>query len=209
LTRPYKPLPFLLFTVVAVVTFVHFSLITVVMSPADLVLIALLPTPADLERAQAGWYRLPESAAPSALWQAKALALYQPRSFGEDGLQVAWWGMITGIERTTRRMLLPDDPTHRRADEVYLRVGLSPLQRRAPPLRASKARRLLFAPVRWGLFESATTLDDLFRPAPRPIVDSLMYQLIQSQLEGMSENPPSDDEAQRLFENEEEWILDW
>jgi hypothetical protein len=180
-----------------------------VLSPADLLLIALLPTPADLERAQAGWYRLPESAAPSALWQAKALALYQPRAFGEEGLQVMWWGMITGIERTTRRALLPDDPTHRRADEVYVRVGLAPLQQRDPPLRGSKARRLLFAPVRWGLFESATTLDDLFRPAPRPIVDSLMYQLIHSQLDGMNDTLPEDEETHRLFENEEEWIPDW
>lgn len=180
------------------------------MSPIDLILIALLPTPADLERAQAGWYRLPESAAPSALWDATALAFYQPLSFGEAGLQVVWWGDITGIQRMLRRELLPQEPRHRRADELYLRVGLHPLQKREPPLRTNKARRLLFVPVRRGAFTEAVTLDDLFRPAPRPIVDSLMYQLIQPQLDGVGGiTPPDEDNPQRLFENEEVWIPDW
>jgi len=176
----------------------------------DLLLIALLPAPADLLRAQAGWYRLPESAAPAALWEAKGMAFYQPRSFGEDGLQVMWWGTIERIQRMLRRELLPDEPNHRRADELYLRVELGALERREPPLQASKARRLLFAPVRWGAFCEATTLDDLFRPAPRPIVESLMYQLIQSQLDSIPAITPPDDPAhQRVFEDDVDWIPDW
>ncbi len=174
----------------------------------DLLLIALLPAPADLDRAHAGWYRLPESAAPSALWEAKALAFYQPRSFGMEGLRVAWWGKIERIQRMTRRDLLPDEPNHRRADEVYLRVALAPLERREPPLHTTKARRLLFASVRWAQFCDAVTLDDLFRPDPRPIVDSLMYQLIQSQLETASE-PSGDSTNLRLFEEDTDWIPDW
>jgi hypothetical protein len=176
----------------------------------DLILIALLPTPADLVRAQGGWYRLPESAAPAALWDAKGLAFYQPRSFGDEALQVAWWGRVMRIRRMVRRELLPDEPNHRRADEIYLRVDLAPLEARTPPLHATKARRLLFAPVRWSAFAEATTLDELFRPAPRPIVDSLMYQLIQPQLEGATGITPPDDEShQRLFEDDADWIPDW
>lgn len=180
------------------------------MHPDDLILIALLPSPADLAYAQAGWYRLPESAAPTVLQQAKALAFYQPKSFGEAGLQIAWWGKITGMELTKRRDLLPDEPNHRRADERYWRVALAPLEARTPPLVAAKSRRLLFAPVRWGEFCDASTVDNLFRPTPRPIVDSLLYQLIHPQLEGATGiNPPEEEPPHHLAESEEEWIPDW
>jgi hypothetical protein len=180
------------------------------MQPTDLIIIALLPHPADLERAQAGWYRVPVAAAPAALHEAKAMALYQPRRFGAEGLQVAWWAPIQQIETCLRRDLLPDEPTHPRADEAYLRVNLQPLQPRDPPLRANKARRLLFAPVLWGDFCNATTLDDLFQPTPRPIVDSLMYQLISPQLEGLKGiNPPDEASPPRLRDDEAEWLPDW
>lgn len=138
------------------------------------------------------------------------MAFYQPRSFGEEGLQIAWWGRISKITAMIRRELLPDEPNHPRANEPYLRVALEPLEACRPPLRTTKARRLLFASVQWGEFVAATTLDDLFRPPSRPIVDSLLYQLIQPQLEGVSGiTPPEEENPHRLLEAEEEWIPDW
>ncbi len=179
------------------------------MRPTDWLLIALLPQPDDLVRAREGWYRVPEAAAPKILADVTALAFYQPRTFGEDALQIAWWGKIRRIQQLLRRDMLPDEPTHRRADEPYLKIELEPLHRRTPPLKTTKARRLLFAPVRWGRFQEAQSVDDLFTPTPRPIVDSLLYQLIHPQLDGKNGINPPDDATPRLLEAEEELLPDW
>ena len=170
------------------------------MHPGDWLLIGLIPTPADLERARQGWYRLPEASAPAILAECRALAFYQPRTFGAERWQIASWAEIQTIERLLRRDLLPDEPHHRRADEPYLKINLGPLYSVEPPLKSQKGRRLLFAPVRWAAFENAASLDTLLEKEPRPIADSLLYQLIQQQIEDV---PTS------LQEDEEDYLPDW
>lgn len=153
------------------------------MHPTDPILIALLPKPADLERARAGVYRIPLASAPPALDKASALALYQPSSFGEGRWQVQWWGPVLGTETLPRREIVPEEPTHRRANELYLRVRLGPLAPVEPPKHAEKGRRILFIPTSWGAFLAAATLDELLIPAPRPIADSPIFASIWTALE--------------------------
>lgn len=170
------------------------------MNATDLLLIALLPEPQALLLAQAGHYRLPLAHAPACLAQARALAFYQPASFGAARWQVAWWGEIQALHSALRRELLPE-PDHPRADCPYLSVELAPLVPLDPPKQASKGRRLLFVPTTWGAFQAAPTLDTLFRPAPRPIADDPLYQLIQQQVAGQSTIPdPHAPRQLRLFE---------
>ncbi|HEX8683092.1 MAG TPA: hypothetical protein VF707_12310 [Ardenticatenaceae bacterium] len=182
------------------------------MNPHDLILIALLPTPVDLERGHAGVYRVPLSFAPPALAQARALAFYQPASFGEGRWQVAWWARIAAMETLPRREIVPEEPTHRRADEPYLRVSLHPLVAVEPPKRATKGRRILFVPTTWAAFQAAETLDELVARAPRPIADSPLYGMIQQQIEGKGGIPdPHSAHQKRLFElpDAEYDFLDW
>lgn len=171
------------------------------MNPDDLLLIALLPKPVDLDRARAGWYRVPLRHAPPTLGQAKALAFYQPASFGDERWQVAWWGQVRARETLRRRELLPDEPDHPRADERYVRLWLAPLEPVVPPKRSVKGRRLLFLPVHWGVFQAAPTLDALVETGPRPIADDPLYALIQQQVSDKGGIPDPDAPHQRrLFE---------
>jgi hypothetical protein len=182
------------------------------MDPRDPILIALLPRPEDLDRARAGWYRVPLRHAPAALMQAKALALYQPASFLEARWQVTCWAPVRALQEMRRRDLIPEEPDHRRADEMYLCVRLGSLVAVEPPKKSAKGRRLLFVPTTWGEFESAATLDELLEPPAHPIRDSLMYELIQQQIAG-SEGiaPPGSTCQKRLFElTEADYdALDW
>ncbi len=170
------------------------------MNPNDLLLIALLPKPADLARAHEGWYRVPLAHAPPGLARAKALALYQPTSFEGARWQVSWWGALRSVETLRRRDLLPDEPAHPRAEELYACVRLEPLVAVVPPKRATKGRRLLFVPTTWGAFQAAETLDELI-VRPHPIADDPLYQLIQQQLADKQGIPDPDATFQkRLFE---------
>ena len=155
------------------------------MNVNDPLLIALLPTPRALALARTrGVYRVPLAHAPATLASAAGLAFYQPASFDEGRWQVAWWAKSSGLEVMTRRELLPDEPDHRRADELYVVVRLGDLQPVEPPKRSEKGRRLLFVPTTWGAFQRAATLDELFERAPRPIADAPLYQILKQQLAG-------------------------
>ncbi len=182
------------------------------MNPQDPILIALLPKPIDLERAHTGWYRVPLRHAPASLLDAKALAFYQPASFGDARWQVAWWGKIEGLETMRRRELVPEQPNHKRANEWYIGVRLQPLQSLEPPKQAKKGRRLLFVPATWGALQAAGTLDHLFKRRPRPIADNPLYHLILQQIRdkgGISD--PDSSEKRRIFEQDEVVYetLDW
>lgn len=180
--------------------------------PTDSLLIALLPQPVDRERAHEGWYRVPVARAPGALYDARALAFYQPASFGEERWRVAWWAEVRGLRECPRRQLIPDEPEHHRADEPYVVVELGPLQPVEPPKRAEKGRRLLFLPTTWAAFQAAPSLDALLEPAPRPIADDLLYRLIQQQLAGSAAPlDPALEQQRRLLEAEqaEYDALDW
>ncbi|MGH2541909.1 MAG: hypothetical protein ACRDIB_03875 [Ardenticatenaceae bacterium] len=183
------------------------------MNPSDLLLIALLPQPVDLERAKAGWYRVPVAHAPATLVRAKALAFYQPASFGaEQRCQVAWWGKVLSVETARRRDLIPEESDHRRAEEWYICVRLVPLIAVEPVKRAEKGRRLLFVPTSWGAFQQATTLDELVASPPHPISDDPLYGLIQQQITDQGGIPdPHMPHQRRLFElsDAEYDALDW
>lgn len=173
------------------------------MNDADPVLIVLLPHPRDLALAQGGSYRIPMRHAPAALASARALAFYQPASFGEAARwQVAWWAEVRAVGMQRRRDLLPDEATHPRADEWYAVVALGPLQPFEPPLQASRGRRFLYIPTRWGTLRHCGSLDELLRHAPRPVADDLLYGLIQQQVEGQAAIRPDGLAQGRLFEEE-------
>lgn len=153
------------------------------MQPDDLLLIVLLPRPIDLDRAAEGLYRVPLARAPAVLATARALAFYQTSAFGPARWQISWMAPVRRLESATRRVLVPDEPDHPRADRPYVAARLGRLRAIEPPKRSGRGRRLLFVPVRWGRFLAAPDLDSLLKPAPRPVADAPRYRLLRQQLE--------------------------
>ena len=132
------------------------------MYPEDRVLIAYLPRPADFTIVQAeGWYRIPQKHVPKGLY-AEYIAFYFGRHFGDDKWAVHYYAARLGHELVTRRALLPHQPNHPRADDLYYKVQLGPLQQLERPIISLRWRRVTFIHTTWDRFVDATEINDLF-----------------------------------------------
>ena len=114
------------------------------LKPTDLILVALLPTPRDLEIARLlGWYRIPLRTAPKVV-AVDYLAFYQPSAFGERGGQIEFIAEVRGHELTTRGELLKDEANHPRAHEEYFKIQLGGLEKLREPIKTDKWKRITF-----------------------------------------------------------------
>lgn len=130
-------------------------------SPSDLVLVCLMPTPRDMEIARLlGWYRIPLRTAPKVV-AVDYLAFYQPGSFAERGGQIEYVVPVRGNELATRVELLKDEADHPRANEEYFKIQIGPLERLSRPIVAEKWRRLTFLYTTGEYLLNAHTLNDL------------------------------------------------
>lgn len=130
-------------------------------TPTDLILVCVLPTPRDLEIARLlGWYRIPLRTAPKVV-AVDALAFYQPGTFGGSGSQIDSIAPVRGHELTTRAELLREEPNHPRAREEYYKIQLGPLEKLEHPITADKWRRLTFLYTTGEYLLHAHTLNDL------------------------------------------------
>lgn len=112
--------------------------------PNDLVLVAIINAPRDLEIARSlGWYRIPLVSAPKTV-RVDWLALYLPGSFGQLRWSVRHLAEVRGHELRTRRELLFDEPHHPRADDPYFKLQLGPLLELRPPICSRSWRRFTF-----------------------------------------------------------------
>ena len=65
-----------------------------------------------------------------------------------------------------RRELLPNEPTHPRADERYYRFALGPLWALPAPVPSRRLRRITFIPTTFGQLLYAQDVADLWHAAP-------------------------------------------
>lgn len=132
------------------------------MYPEDRVLVAYVPTPADFSfNEREGWYRVPMAAAPKGLF-AEYFAFYFGQAFGPQKWAVHTYARRLGHELMTRRDLLPDEPNHPRADTLYYKVQLGPVQQLERPIISLHWHRVTFIHTTWDRFQSAVELNDLF-----------------------------------------------
>jgi hypothetical protein len=131
-------------------------------SPTALMLVALAPSPRDLEIARLlGWYRIPLRSAPKVI-HVDYLAFYQAAAFGEEHRwRIEAFAEVRGHELTTRAELLRDEPDHPRAREEYYKIQLGPLVRLARPILAGRWRRITFLYTTGDCFRRARTIQDL------------------------------------------------
>lgn len=149
--------------------------------PTDLVLVAFLPSPRDLEIARLlGWYRIPLRAAPKVV-AVDYLAFYQPSSFGERGGQIEYIAEVRGHELTTRGELLKDEADHPRAKEEYYKIQIGGLEKLKESIVAEKWKRITFLYTTGEYLLRAKSLNDL-------VVDGDERQLLWRSLRERAEN---------------------
>ncbi|MDH5507840.1 MAG: hypothetical protein OEZ02_11530 [Anaerolineae bacterium] len=130
-------------------------------SPTDLILVAFMPAPRDMEIARLlGWYRIPLRTAPKVV-AVDYLAFYQPASFGEHKWQIETVARVQGHELTTRGELFKDQREHPRAGEEYFKVQLGPLVQLPRPVQAGKWKRVTFLYTTGAHLLGADTINDL------------------------------------------------
>jgi len=138
------------------------------LSPDTLILVAIIPTPEDLQVARIlGWYRIPTRSAPRIL-NVDYLAFYQPASFHDRKWRVEFLAPVLGHELTTRSELIQDELGHPRADEEYFKVQLGPVRSLSHPIGAGDWKRFTFLYTTGEYFRGAKILTDLtVAPAER------------------------------------------
>ena len=131
-------------------------------APTDLVLIAIMPEPRDMEIARLlGWYRIRMKSAPKVI-SVDQIAFYQPSSFGkEHRWQVEYVFPVTGHELASRAELFKDETDHPRAREEYFKLQLGPMKKLPKPILADNWKRLNFLYTTGEKLLVAETLKDL------------------------------------------------
>jgi hypothetical protein len=114
-----------------------------VLDKTDLVLVALMPHPRDMEIARVlGWYRIPLSTAPKIV-AVDYLAFYQPASFKERKWLIESVAAVKGYELSTRGDLLREEPDHPRASEEYFKIQIGPIENLPAPIPADENWKLI------------------------------------------------------------------
>lgn len=146
------------------------------MYPEDTVLVAYVPDPDDFAiiRRQR-WYRIPQDKAPKGL-HAEYIAFYFGQRFGSKKWAIHYYAQQQGIELARRVDLLPDQPNHPRAENLYYRVALGPIQELEQPITSLRWRRITFIHTTWDRFTDAREINDLLLIGGS-YVDRLFYTL--------------------------------
>lgn len=134
------------------------------MFPDDRVLVGVVNRKRDLDRAQnEHWYRIPQAKVPRGVY-AEYIALFlsssAARGYGKSG--VYYYAERRGLELAHRIDLLPDEPDHKNAQEIYYKVQLGPLERRPTPIVNPTGRTITFIYTTWDRFLQAQHIADLY-----------------------------------------------
>ena len=133
------------------------------LDPLAPALVVVVKDPADLARARdAGWYRIPQAHAPQRT-AAEYLAFYQTAAFPqEERWQIRRIAAVRGYFLVTRRELIPDEPNHPRADDLYYKVTLGPLIALPFSIPSRRLRRITFIPTTVGRLCNAHEINELW-----------------------------------------------
>ncbi len=166
------------------------------LDPQAPALVVVVNSPDDLARARdAGWYRIPHARAPQRT-AAEYLAFYQTAAFPlEERWQTRWCAPVRGYFLVTRRELIPEQPNHPRADDLYYKVTLGPLLALPRPIPSRRLRRITFIPTTMGRLCAAHEINDLWIRAGAH--EKLWNALQQAALEAEYEYPIADGDEGR------------
>ena len=145
------------------------------------VLVVVLTRPKDLRIArEEGWYRIPVRHAPRRL-AAEYLAFYLTGAFAEERWTVRYYAPVRRYHLATRAELLPDEADHPRAQDLYYKVEIGPLQELPHPIPSRRLRRITFIMTDLDRLFAAREINDLWSGDRRQ--DLLWRELKRSCLE--------------------------
>ena len=131
------------------------------------VLIVVVPTMDDWLRVRdQHWYRIPLSRAPRQI-AAQYLAFYHTKSCGDLRWAVHYYAPVRCYHLTKRREILPLEPDHARADDLYYKVELGPLEALPRPVPARSLRRVTFIMTTLSRLMRAGEIGDLWLRSDR------------------------------------------
>ena len=131
------------------------------LTPASLVLVAVVTKPRDLEIARVfGWYRIPLRTAPKVV-AVDFLAFYQTKAFDAAKWRIQYIAPVTGHELTTRGQLLREEVDHPRANDEYYKIQLGPLEELSQPVLSEKWFRITFLYTTGEYLLKARIINDL------------------------------------------------
>jgi hypothetical protein len=147
------------------------------MFPEDSVLVGVINSRRDFRFARDDhWYRIPQGIMPRGV-RADYLAFFLSGGVFRDRRgTIPCFARVTGFELAYRRDLIPAQPNHPRADNVYYRVALDELQTKDPPIRNTTRRSFSFIYTTWDRFVAARTIGDLYSKGDH-YVDRIYYAL--------------------------------
>jgi hypothetical protein len=132
------------------------------MDADDGVLIVLMNNRRDREIARnERWYRIPARNAPGHITQARYIAFYLTKSFGDERWSICEYAPVQGHELVRRRDLFPDEASHPRADDAYYKLQLGAMIQLPRPITSRTGRRVLFIWTTGDKFSRAVELNDL------------------------------------------------
>jgi hypothetical protein len=131
----------------------------------DRVLIGVINRKRDLEIAlKERWYRIPEAQMKRGI-QAEYLGFFLSRAFEERNGSIQYFARITGYELDFRRFLLPNEPDHPHANDLYYKISFEPLIEKSPPILNDTKRTITFIYTTWDRFSQARVIADLYSKA--------------------------------------------
>lgn len=113
------------------------------MANSDVVLVGVLKTPRDQKLLlRRHWYRVPVEFLPKRKFQ--YIAFYQPAIFGVNGKRIEYYGKIRRRKVCRRIELLPNEPNHPRANDLYVKFEFSKINKLPRPVKNIIPRRISF-----------------------------------------------------------------
>ena len=107
------------------------------------------------------WYRIPLKHRPVQV-AASFLAFYQTKTFGPAAWQIRYYAPVLRYRQAPRRDILPADPDHPRAAELYFVIELGAVRELPRPIPSRKLRRITFIPTTLGRLLNAREVNDLW-----------------------------------------------
>ena len=152
------------------------------MYPEDRVLVAYVPRVADFRFIrEKNWYRIPVKHAPKGI-HAEYIAFYFGKSFDKEKWAIHYFAENRGHELVRRVDLLPEERNHPRANDLYYKIQLGPIQTLEQPILSLHWRRLLFIHTTWDRFRSAREVNDLMLEGD---------ELVNRKFSALNESTPS------------------
>ena len=130
--------------------------------PDARVLVCLINRPRDLEIARWDhWVSHPREARPTRLPGPISWRFNLSAPFGDEKWAIHEYAEVRGHELVRRVDLFPSEPDHPRANELYYKMQLGPLQRLSRPIPSLKWRRIAFIQTTGDRFMNALEVSEL------------------------------------------------